>query len=313
MTFDETKGAPLLEIENLSLAFEQYTVGLRRRHLKVLHELSLTVNRGEILAMVGASGSGKSLLAHAILGILPDNADISGTLKYQQEVLTSERQAALRGREIAFIPQGVDYLDPVMKVGKQIQGVRGDATHMRDLLEKAGLGAEVEHLYPFELSGGMARRVLVATALMEDAQLIVADEPTPGMTHAMAVAALQAFREMADAGKAVLLITHELDLAYDVADRIAVLYAGSVVENASAHEFRDGPDQLRHPYSKALWAALPQNGFVPIPGTQPYAENLPKGCSYAPRCPWRTDDCTTAEVIPEVTVRGGKVRCIHAS
>ena len=119
------------------------------------------------------------------------------------------------------------------------------------------------------------------------------------------------FRELADQGTAVLLITHDIDLALHVADRIAVFYAGTVVEIAPKEDFLAGKDALRHPYSKAFLDALPQNAFQPIPGTQPYAGNLPTGCLFAERCPYRDEQC--AGEIPLRTIRDGEVRCCHAS
>src|SRR5690554_4427804 len=112
---------PILEVEDLSISFKQYTDGLKQKDFNVISSLNVTLEEGEILAVVGASGSGKSLLAHAILGILPSNANISGTIKYGGEVLTTARQALLRGKEIALIPQSVNYLDPLMRVGNQVR------------------------------------------------------------------------------------------------------------------------------------------------------------------------------------------------
>ena len=117
---------------------------------------------------------------------------------------------------------------------------------------------------------------------------------------------------MADAGKSVLLITHDIDLAFEFADRVAVFYAGTTVEIAPVEDFRTGPQALRHPYSQALWRALPQNGFTPIDGFQPYAGSLPRGCLFAPRCPYATDRCR-AEIPPVREVRGGEVRCFHGA
>ena len=132
------------------------------------------------------------------------------------------------------------------------------------------------------------------------------------MSLEQALEALKMFREMADAGKSVLLITHDIDLAFEFADRVAVFYAGTTVEIAPAADFRTGPAALRHPYSKALWRALPQNGFEPIGGFQPYAGSLPQGCLFAPRCPCATDRCRR-ETPPIQEVRGGEVRCFHAT
>ena len=158
----------------------------------------------------------------------------------------------------------------------------------------------------------MARRVLVSTALLSNARLVIADEPTPGMSLDQAKEALRMFRDLADEGRSVILITHDIDLAFDFADRVAVFYAGTTVETAPAEDFRRGPEALRHPYSRALWSALPQNGFTPIDGFQPYAGSLPAGCLFAPRCPLRTAACE-AGTPPMRDIRGGEVRCIHAT
>jgi peptide/nickel transport system ATP-binding protein len=223
-------------------------------------------------------------------------------------------QETLRGSEIALVPQSVAFLDPLMKVGKQADGHKKPypKEKRRGLFKRFALPEKTEKLYPFQLSGGMARRVLVSTALITDAQLIIADEPTPGMSLGQAMEALQMFREMANEGKAVILITHDIDLAFEFADRVAVFYAGTTVETAPVKDFKIGPDALRHPYSKALWRALPQNGFQPIEGFQPYAGNLPKGCLFAPRCPYATEQCQN-QVPPTREIRGGEVRCFHAT
>ena len=132
------------------------------------------------------------------------------------------------------------------------------------------------------------------------------------MSLEQALEALRMFRELADEGRAVILITHDIDLAFEFADRVAVFYAGTTVETAPAADFKTGPEALRHPYSKALWRALPQNGFEPISGFQPYAGNLPEGCLFAPRCPYRTQECVR-QVPPVREIRGGEVRCCHAT
>ena len=310
----EQKKETLLEIHNLSVSFRMYDQGLEQTDLKVISDLHLTVKPGEIVAVAGSSGSGKSLLASAILGILPENATVQGHLHYKGKNLNAQMQKELRGKEIALVPQSVAYLDPLMKVGAQADGhLKPRPTQKRrGLFKRFGLPQETEKLYPFQLSGGMARRVLVSTALITDAELIIADEPTPGMSLSQALEALKMFREMADEGKAVILITHDIDLAFEFADRVAVFYAGTTVETAPASDFRTGPQTLRHPYSKALWNALPQNGFHPIDGFQPYAGNLPTGCLFAPRCPYKTAECTE-KVPPVQEIRGGEVRCYHGA
>ncbi len=310
----EPNQQPLLEVSDLSVSFQMYRRGLTRQRLQVISSLSLSVYPGEILAVAGSSGSGKSLLASAILGILPGNARVEGRLSFDGRPLTPDRQAELRGGEIALVPQSVAFLDPLMKVGPQADGHRKPrpTEKRRSLFRRFGLPEQTERLYPFQLSGGMARRVLVSTALLAGARLIVADEPTPGMSLDQAREALQMFRDLADAGKAVVLITHDIDLAFHFAHRIAVFYAGTTVETAPAEDFRRGPEALRHPYSRALWRALPQHDFAPIAGFQPYAGDLPRGCLFAPRCPHRTAQCESA-VPPVRRVRDGEVRCFHAT
>ncbi len=301
----------LLDVQKLRVSFDMYERGLQKKELEVLHELSLRVYPGEILAVAGASGSGKSILAHAVMGILPGNARTEGEIRYRGELLDRKRQESIRGKEIAFIPQSVEYLDPLMRVDRQVMGIRGAKEKQETAFARYHLGKEVERMYPFQLSGGMARRVLISTAVMEEARLIVADEPTPGLNAEMAMETLQNFRELADEGCGVLLITHDIDLAFQAADRIAVFYAGTIVEIASVADFLAGKEALRHPYSKAFIDALPQNDFKPIEGFQPYAGNLPKGCLFAPRCPMRSGECE--KEIAMRKIRDGEVRCVHAT
>ncbi|CVK18309.1 Oligopeptide transport ATP-binding protein OppD [Sporomusa sphaeroides DSM 2875] len=297
----------LLEVEELSVAFRMYDAAFEQQELQVISDLSIQVRRGEILAIAGSSGSGKSLLAHAVLGLLPENAIVTGRMAYDGELLTLERQEQLRGSQIALVPQSVAYLDPLMRVGEQVRGPHGKASAQRAAFERYGLGPAVDKLYPFQLSGGMARRVLVSTAVVADAQLIIADEPTPGLDLGIALETLKHFREFADQGKGVVLITHDIDLAFNIADRIAVFYAGTTVEVANASDFSGQGEALRHPYTKALFHALPQNGFHPIEGFQPYPKNLPPGCLFGPRCPHKGLQCEEKVFMREV--RGGSVRC----
>lgn len=310
----ESKIESILEIHDLSVSFQMYDKALEQRELRVISDLHLDVRPGEIVAVAGSSGSGKSLLASAILGILPKNATVNGHIHYKGAELTAKKQRELRGSEIALIPQSVAYLDPLMKVGAQADGHKKPypTEKRRGIFKRLGLPDKTENLYPFQLSGGMARRVLVSTALITDAELIIADEPTPGMSLDQALEALKMFREFANEGKAIILITHDIDLAFEFADRIAVFYAGTTVEVADTEDFRYGPDRLRHPYSKALWNALPQNGFQPIDGFQPYAGNLPSGCLFSSRCPYATYKCKNSTP-PVKYIRGGEVRCFHAT
>ena len=300
---------PLLQVDRLSISFTQYERGLRQRTLPVIRDLSLSLFPGRVAAVVGSSGSGKSLLAHGILGLLPYNARMEGELRYDGAPLTPRRAAALRGREIALIPQGVTCLDPLMKTGSQLRKGRRDPESRdacRAVLARYGLGPKTEDLYPFELSGGMARRVLIAAAVMDRPRLIVADEPTPGLDTRAAGRILGHLGELAEEGAAVLLITHDLEMALTIAHRVVVLYAGETVEEADAADFAAG--RLRHPYTRALWNALPRNGFAPIPGTQPCPGEPAEGCQFAPRCPRCQASCREGDV-PAVPLRGGAVRC----
>lgn len=306
---------PLLEVRDLSVSFVQYVGGLRQRNLDVITSLNISVKAGEILAIVGSSGSGKSLLAHAILGILPDNAKVRGRMIYSGEELTPDRQAELRGKEMALIPQSVSYLDPLMKVGSQVRtsSKNGDAAKLqRAVFARYHLQQQDEQLYPFQLSGGMLRRVLVSTALISDARLVIADEPTPGLHPEVLQQTLGHFRELADQGRAVILITHDIEAALRISDNIAIFYAGTTVETASVKDFTRGGEILRHPYTKALWEALPQNGFTPIKGTQPLPNCLPEGCLFEPRCSLATPLCRKNRPLAR-DLRGGMVRCNHAS
>ncbi|AEF85945.1 oligopeptide/dipeptide ABC transporter, ATP-binding protein [Treponema primitia ZAS-2] len=305
----------ILGVKELTVEFRRYNsaaklLGLDQSNLRVIHNLSVSVAEGEIVAVAGASGSGKSLLAGAILGILPANASVSGEMSFYGQPLTEKLQEQIRGRELALIPQSTAYLDPLMRVGKQIIGIRGSDEKREAIFRRYNLEESVARLFPFQLSGGMTRRILLSTAIIGDAKLIVADEPTPGMSVDMARRVFSHFRELADEGTGTLLITHDIDLAVEFADRVAVFYAGSTVEIAPAGDFKTGVEVLRHPYSKALWQAIPQNGFTPTPGSQPYAGALPEGCAFAPRCPLRTEACE--EPVSMRKLRGGEVRCVHA-
>lgn len=294
----------------MNISFSQYGKGLRQVELPVIRDLDVEVKAGEMVAVVGSSGSGKSLLAHGVMGILPYNAQMGGTMWYRGEPLTKERIRKLRGKEILMVPQSLSYLDPLMKTGEQIRNGKKDEKSkkkLKEIFQRYHLKEEVEEKYPFELSGGMSRRILISTAMIEEPHLVIADEPTPGLDLAMAKRAMSHFRELADMGAGVLVITHDLELALEVADRIVVFYAGTTVEEANVSDFQQ-ESTLRHPYTKALWRALPQNGFQFIEGSQPYVKDMPEGCPFAPRCERCTEACKGE--IPYRSVRGGKVRCV---
>ena len=310
------KKEPILSVKDLGISFSQYTKGLRRRELEVITNLDIDLYEGEILAVVGSSGSGKSLLAHAILGILPDNATTEGNIIYKGKTLSLKDKEKLRGREIVFIPQSVNFLDPLMKVSKQvkisIENKEKANKRQRDIFNKYGLDKKVDNLYPFELSGGMARKVLLSTALVSDCKVIIADEPTPGLDEKSLNEALKDFRNIADSGCAILMITHDIEAALKIADKIAVFYAGTTLEIANVNDFKGDGKNLRHPYSKALFNALPQNGFKPIKGSQPMPNELPKGCLFQDRCECISEKCRLIRPNARM-VRDGMVRCLNAT
>lgn len=308
----KTEQTPILKIEHMNITFTQYDRGMRQTKLPVIRNLDVEVHAGEMVAVVGSSGSGKSLLAHGVMGVLPYNASMGGRILYCGEELTKQRIERLRGNEIVMVPQSIAYLNPLMKIGSQIRKGSKDEKvkrKLRDIFARYSLKPEVEELYPFELSGGMNRRILISTALIEEPKLVIADEPTPGLDLKMAKRAMEHFRELADMGAGVLVITHDLELALETADRIAVFYAGTTLEEATVSDF-EREETLRHPYSKALWRAMPKNGFGFVSGEQPYVKDLPGGCPFAPRCGRCTEECRKGE-IPSREIRGGRVRCLH--
>ena len=265
-------GHHLLQVEDLSVSFRMYDENApyfkaKQHDVQVLHELSIAVHAGEIVAVVGASGSGKTLLADAVLGLFEPNATVTGRIWFDGERMDAAGLRALRGHGLSLVPQSVSHLNPMMRVGKQVEGFANDLSkaerkaRREQLFERYGLGPEVARLYPHELSGGMARRVLLCCALMDSPRVIVADEPTPGLDLDLAVRALDDFRAFANEGNGVLLITHDIELALRVADRVAVFKDGTVVEETATASFAD-PSLLRHPFTRELWHALPEHDFA---------------------------------------------------
>lgn len=249
----------VLKVSHLSVSFTQYDRGFGRREISGIEDLNISVKSGEIVAVVGSSGSGKSLLAHAVMGILPYNASMNGELFFCGEPLTGERVKKLRGHEIVLVPQSISYLDPLMKIGPQItkgSRKREIKERCRKILAGYGLKEDIMEKFPFQLSGGMIRRVLISTAVMENPKLVIADEPTPGLHSEAARRVMGHFRELADKGAGVLLITHDLELAVMTADRAVVLYAGQTIEEAETSAFLD-EEKLKHPYTKALCRSMP--------------------------------------------------------
>jgi peptide/nickel transport system ATP-binding protein len=304
----------LLEVNNLSISFTQYVQGLNRHDSKVISDLTIDVGESEIVAVLGSSGSGKSLLAHSILGILPYNANVTGEIKYKGQVLDQELKEKIRGKEICLIPQSVNFLDPLMKVSEQAIGeCKDEKEHnakkviQREIFARYGLDESVDDLYPFELSGGMARKVLLSTALIGDPDLLIADEPTPGLDVKSVEETIEDIKNLKEHGKGVLLITHEIDVALKTADRIAIFYSGYVIEINTVENFKNA-DNVLHPYTKALINSLPRNGFKLTEGVQPLDE-VP-GCPYYENCPIRTDRCGKEK--PSLEEHGdAMIRCFN--
>lgn len=262
-------GHHLLQLDDVSVGFERYAgrgMLAPRETRFVVEHLSLSLHEGEILALVGASGSGKTLIADTIMGLFAANAQVTGRVWFDGDAMDERSLTPLRGNRIAFVPQSVESLDPLQRVGRQIERLAQGMTKQeararrRELFARYRLDEEAARRYPFELSGGMARRVLLTGALMNRPRVIVADEPTPGLDMELAVRAMDDFRAFANDGGGVLLITHDIELALRVADRIAVFQDGTVVEETAVASFAS-PDLLQHSFSKALWHALPEHGM----------------------------------------------------
>ena len=251
----------ILEVKNLNIGFNMYDKLLNQKLYQMVFDLNVTIKKGEILAIAGSSGSGKSLMAHAILGILPKNTVVSAEIKFKNEIVDENRLSQLRGKEITFVPQSIAYLDPLMTIEDQLMRKdinKQDFFKVMDTLgfTKADLGK-----YPFQLSGGMARRVLIANTILSKADLIIADEPTPGLSLDLAIEVLNHFRNMANDGKGILLISHDIDLVCNIADRMSIFYGGHILETLNTKDFLKGEKYIIHPLTKAFWKALPQNDF----------------------------------------------------
>ena len=240
----------ILEVKNLSVEFKK-----DKKPFFAVSDVSFDVKEGEILGLAGESGCGKSSLSRAILGI--QKKGVTGSVKHfakRPQMVFQDPAGSLNPSEkIEFILE-----EPIKVKGHFDKEER--KRRVRDMLKKVDLDEEILDRYPHELSGGMARRVLLCCALMDSPRLIIADEPTPGLDLDLAVRALADFREFANAGGGVMLITHDIELALQVADRVAVFKDGTIIEETGVESFRS-PDTLQHPFTKALWHALPEHGF----------------------------------------------------
>jgi peptide/nickel transport system ATP-binding protein len=297
---------PLFEVTDLSVKFHT-----RLGEVAVLDHIHLNVGAGETVAVVGESGSGKSVMAFAALGILdPAGKVTSGSVRFADHDLLTMRKAVLddlRGRELAMIFQAPrTALNPILPVGKQIEDVlarhsdlsrsdRRDAAVAQLAAVKITDPAKRYHNFPYELSGGMCQRVMIAIALACKPRLLIADEPTTGLDVTTQVVIMDLIAELAAAnGMATLLITHDLGLASDYCARIAVMHAGQILESASARTLFKSP---RHPYTARLFAATPRPGatlesLTSIPGQLPDLRQPQPPCRFSTRCERVQPGCT---------------------
>ncbi|MFD4247393.1 ABC transporter ATP-binding protein [Streptomyces sp. NPDC058525] len=301
---------PVLEAVDLRLALPGHA-------RPVLAGVNLRVRSGETVALVGESGSGKSLTSRAALGLLPAGAEVSGTVRVTgQDVLAlrADRLRALRSSTVSMIFQDPrSAMNPLRRLGDFLtETVRGTARAeaLPGLLDAVGLPARVLRQYPHELSGGMLQRVMIAAALLPGPRLLLADEPTTALdtvTQAEIVTLLARLR--AREGCGLLFVTHDLELAAAISDRVYVMYAGRIVETGPAAAVFENP---RHPYTRALLEATPRLDSPPgplpaLPGRPPDLRTAVTGCAFAPRCPRATDLCGRELPAP----RAG-VACHHA-
>ena len=324
----ETKGEGVQEKtrsvrELISISDLKVTFSSRSGLVRAVDCVDLAIRDGEKIGLIGESGSGKTVTGMAILGLLPVNAKIRGTIRYgDHDLLTAPDRTLqqIRGNEIAMISQNSgNSLNPVMKIGDQIAeplvihrlcpvpDARREA--IRVLSE---LGFDDPELaatrYPHEFSGGMRERILIALALVCRPHLVIADEPTAGLDAQVRARILKLIQSQISGNRTLFLITHDLGAASFLCDRIAVMYAGEVVECGLAKEVLSLP---LHPYTQGLIASLPSAGLHPIPGMSPSPASLPRGCRFCERCPAALDRCDCDH--PDLFLSEGarQVRCFH--
>ncbi|KAB8163043.1 ATP-binding cassette domain-containing protein [Streptomyces sp. 3MP-14] len=278
------------------------------RDVAAVNDVSFDLAAGECLALVGESGCGKSVLASALLGLLPANARTRGSARLAPEgpdLLTASQamlSRTVRGRRLGLIPQSPSaHLTPVRTVRAQLEETVREVTGTpraglraatRRAAERAAFPLDHLDRYPHQLSGGLAQRAATALALVGEAPLLIADEPTTGLDRDLVDRTVDELRRHVDDGHGLLVITHDLAAAERIADRVAVMYAGRIVELRSSPDFFGEPGP-RHPYAAGLLDALPERAFVPIPGLPPELDALPAGCAFAPRCPAASETCAT--------------------
>jgi len=308
-------GGTVLSVRDLSVRFRMRDGS----YVRAVTGVSFDLAAGECLALVGESGCGKSVLASALLGLLPGNASIAGSallgddgldlLRAEERVLARE----VRGRRAGLVPQSpAAHLTPVRTIRSHlretVRELTGDAGSGRVRAAAGRAAFPEDHLdrHPHELSGGLAQRAATALALVGDAPLLLADEPTTGLDRDLVERTVDELRRHTGDHRALLLITHDLAAAGRIADRVAVMYAGRLVEITDASGFFGAPGP-RHPYARGLLNALPERDFTPIPGMPPELGALPPGCAFAARCARASAACT---VVPDL-VSG--VACHHVA
>ncbi len=297
----------LLEVKNLSV-----TLKTARGPAMAVRDLSFALERGESLGIVGESGCGKSITALALMGLLPENSETTGSVLLEGENLLEKSETDMcdmRGNRIAMIFQEpMTSLNPVHRVGHQIMEPlllhrklsKAEATdEARALLERVGIPNPAERLnnYPHQLSGGQRQRVMIAMALSCDPDVLIADEPTTALDVTIQDQILELIQDLvSEQGMALILISHDLGVIAENVENVLVMYGGNKVETGpTANVFQN----LAHPYTQGLFAAIPKLGqgrgsrLMTIPGTVPELVDLPAGCSFAGRCPIALDNCHT--------------------
>jgi oligopeptide/dipeptide ABC transporter ATP-binding protein len=313
---------PLVQAQNLSLEF---TTPAGR--IRVVDDVSFSIDAGETLGLVGESGSGKSVTALSLARLLPSppaNYPAGEILVEGRDVLKMSKSElrAIRGGVISYIFQDPGAsLNPIFRIGSQIleslrlhRPERANEAEVIRLLKLVGIPAAETRLrdYPHQLSGGMQQRVMIAMALASEPKLLVADEPTTALDVTIQAQIFELLRDLKKRlGMAILLITHDLSLLTEIADRFAVMYAGQIVEQAPTRQILDAP---RHPYTRGLLASVPEIGrrtdrLQSIPGSVPSPAEFPTGCRFHPRCPQVEPDCPN-HPIPLLEPKSGEtVRC----